>query len=207
MLNHEEFNQQTFETMNAAGAGVARFVAQEYYIKNRPEKPKPLTMLEVGFGGIPSISFKETLEDILEYPVAFTGIDTRPPNSNDDIADKGQEETPMRGKVTYKMGQYGNVFDEKNNDISQFDVIIARNIDPSIIQRLAQKLLSFAQDGAVIVMTTASRNESEDLESALESGRIEKRHSLTPSYTTFPHSQFKNYTPDHTIFIIKIKGK
>ena len=128
-------------------------------------------------------------------------------NSNDDIADKGQEETPMRGKVTYKMGQYGNVFDGKNNDISQFDVIIARNIDPTIIQPLAQKLLSCAQDGAVIVMTTASRNESEDLKNALQSGRIEKIDSLTPSYTTFPHSQFKNYTPDHTIFIIKIKGK
>lgn len=225
-LNNADFFAKCEPFMIHNGMSLARKVAGEYgdrlakmATENHRDLTNSLRLLEVGCSINESFSFKWMLEDKLEKTIHYTGIDIKrhPDHTDDPRTDKDTVKTPNssfdRGDLTYKMGSYGDVFDERNNDISNYDVVIARNVEPTIIDRLIKKLMSSARNGAVIVITTASDHEATMLETSLletsllnELKRMETYDKAKTKFN-FINKDYPNYRPDSTIFVIKIKDK
>jgi hypothetical protein len=205
--------------MEESGKVLALQVVEKYgshlaeMAKNKPSD-KPLALLEVGYGVLPSFSFKHTLEDTLEKEIPYTGIETQvPQNPSCDMStvrDKKDTKNSKykRGDLTLKIGQHGDVFDKEKNDISKYDVIIVRNIEPTIINQLIHELTSSARNGAVIVITAATDLEANALGYILtqKSTRIEFDRLVVSTENRFSyiHENYSDYQPDCNMFVIKV---
>lgn len=213
MLNHNNFFEKCRPFMKKSEKFLALQVVEKYESHlAKMASDKPLALLEVGYGIFPSVSFKQTLEDTLEKKIYYTGIETKAPQSHlyDTKTDPDETVTKNskyeRGSITFKIRQHGDVFDNKENNLSNYDVIIVRNIEPSIIERLVNKLMSSARNGAVIVITAASFVETMLLYCSLtrKSNCIEFVRVSNENQFSYIHKNYPNYQPDCNMFVIKV---